>query len=297
MNAAGSPVDWDSRRLWSLWEMIRFDASGFVWLAKEMKRLSTFLSNLETFELRTEEQKKNDIATISSFRNTLEASWFVLSCDQIDRIIYECRPDSIISNEDLAHLVDDLSTRMEDECKRIVFLALSHRDAQYFSPEIPIFGVDYSTKFVTEGVFEADEAAKCLALGRPTAAVFHLMRVMEVGIKAMSRCLAIPDPIKPVDRNWGRILEKIQKEGIQKHWPNVSDRTHGDGALFEELYVSLEAVRNPWRNATMHVENKYTDDEAEHILVAVRGFMKKLASRCDENGQPLAPLLILPSSA
>jgi hypothetical protein len=38
----------------------------------------------------------------------------------------------------------------------------------------------------------------------------------------------------------------------------------------------------------MHVENKYTDDEAEDIFRAVRGFMKKLASRMDENGEPKA---------
>jgi hypothetical protein len=62
----------------------------------------------------------------------------------------------------------------------------------------------------------------------------------------------------------------------------------GDGALFASLFALLEAVRNPWRNATMHVENKYTYDEAEHILVAVKGFMRKLASRMDEQGQPLA---------
>jgi hypothetical protein len=38
----------------------------------------------------------------------------------------------------------------------------------------------------------------------------------------------------------------------------------------------------------MHIEKKYTDDEAEHIFVAVKGFMKKLASRCDEMGEPKA---------
>jgi hypothetical protein len=58
--------------------------------------------------------------------------------------------------------------------------------------------------------------------------------------------------------------------------------------VFEALYASLDAVKNPWRNATMHVENKYTDDEAEHIFVAVKGVMMKLASRCDENGDPKA---------
>jgi hypothetical protein len=62
----------------------------------------------------------------------------------------------------------------------------------------------------------------------------------------------------------------------------------GDKEFFEELHASLDAVRNPWRNATMHVERKYTDDEADHIFVAAKGFMAKLASRGDENGQPFA---------
>jgi hypothetical protein len=113
------------------------------------------------------------------------------------------------------------------------------------------------------------------------------MRLMEIGIGAVARCLGIPDPIKPSERNWGRILESIQK-GIDKHWPNSADRMSGDGALFESLHASLDAVKNPWRNATMHVDNKYTDDEAEHIFMAVKGFMKKLASRCDEGGNPKA---------
>ena len=38
----------------------------------------------------------------------------------------------------------------------------------------------------------------------------------------------------------------------------------------------------------MHVENKYTDAEAEHLFVAVKGLMTKLASRMDEGGLPLA---------
>jgi len=38
----------------------------------------------------------------------------------------------------------------------------------------------------------------------------------------------------------------------------------------------------------MHVETKYTPEEALHIFDAVKAFMKKVASRMDENGMPLA---------
>ena len=60
------------------------------------------------------------------------------------------------------------------------------------------------------------------------------------------------------------------------------------GEFFDALYASLDAVKNPWRNATMHPANKYTQEEAEHIFVSVKGFMMKLASRCGENGEPKA---------
>jgi hypothetical protein len=103
----------------------------------------------------------------------------------------------------------------------------------------------------------------------------------------VARCLAIPDPTKPVERNWGFVLGEIWK-GIEAKWPTTGARMSGDGETFESLYASLDAVKNPWRNSTMHPANKYTDDEAEHIFLAVRAFMTKLAASCDENGLPLA---------
>ena len=52
------------------------------------------------------------------------------------------------------------------------------------------------------------------------------------------------------------MLQKIRKDGIAARWPTVADRAKGDGALFEELYASLDAVKSVWRDPTMHVEKK-----------------------------------------
>ena len=117
-----------------------------------------------------------------------------------------------------------------------------------------------------------------------------MMRVMEVGIKAVAQCLGIPNPTRPAERNWGYILGEIKKD-LDAHggptptkiWSNPLDRDFFSGA-----YVSLDAVRIAWRNTTMHVENKYNGDEAEQIFITVRGFITKLATRCDENGEPKA---------
>jgi hypothetical protein len=54
------------------------------------------------------------------------------------------------------------------------------------------------------------------------------------------------------------------------------------------MYALLDAVKDAWRNPTMHIETKYTPEEASNIFATVRGFMKKVAGRMDENGEPKA---------
>ena len=115
------------------------------------------------------------------------------------------------------------------------------------------------------------------------------MRVLEIGINAARKSLKIPDPIKPAERNWGVLLRKFNEQIEKRNKATPPDWTKPSNAdFYSEIYASLDAVRNVWRNATMHIEKIYVEEEAEHIFAAVRGFMKKLASRIDENGRPLA---------
>jgi hypothetical protein len=149
-----------------------------------------------------------------------------------------------------------------------------------------LFGLDVATKFPSV-VYEIAEASKCLALERSTASAFHSIRCLEAGIRALSRCLQIADSTKASDRNWGAMLKTL-KDRIDQRWPGSSTRLSGDGEFFDNAYAALAAMQNRWRNATMHLDQKYTDEEARHIFEVVKGFMKKLASRIDEDGKPLA---------
>jgi hypothetical protein len=263
---------------------------------------TTFLNNLRN-TIRSWEKQKESYQKATDIINTEDAKFIA---DGIDELIPQLRtlgarltqmsclrlqerllelPLSIKFRQ-IATSVESISQRLTDELTMTTVLVIEADKQKYYDPPAPLFGIDVANNFLSVS-FELDESAKCLALGRPTACVFHLMRVMEIGIRATARCLQIPDPIKPAERNWGRMIKKIW-DGIEAKWPNPSNRATGDGEFFEALYASLDAVKNPWRNATMHVEKKYTDDEAEHIFVAVKGFMKALASRCDENGDPNA---------
>jgi hypothetical protein len=173
------------------------------------------------------------------------------------------------------------------ELQRVAFYSITSRN-NYAISAAEMFGEDFSVKFATNGVFELDEAGKCFAFGRATAGVFHLMRLMEIGVRAVARCIGIPDPIRGAERSWGAILRKIkeatnERDSGRPPWVNPEDKE-----LFAQAYAYLDAVRIAFRNTTMHVDNKYTDDEFEQIFVAVRGFMKTIAKRMDENGEPVA---------
>ena len=268
--------------------MHNFYAPAFLELAKEAGRLREAFSASDTSAIQmAEASRNNNVPVISNHAQRLRDLGLMMSAKQADKMVRRLKDGEALTGGEFGTLLNELYERLYDECQMLTLLLLSSSECQRYAPTKPLFGTDFATKFQTNGAFELDEAAKCMALGRPTAAVFHLMRILELGIRALSACLGLPDPTKPAERNWAVILRTIWN-GIEKKWSQSSDRMSGDGHLFEDLYASLDAVKNPWRNATMHVEKKYTDDEAEHIFMAVMGFMKKIASRMDETGNPKA---------
>ena len=78
------------------------------------------------------------------------------------------------------------------------------------------------------------------------------------------------------------------QDKIEAKWPKSTGRMDDEAKFFDSVIGSLAAMQNPYRNSTMHFDAKYTQDEAEHISLLVKGIMSKIASRMDEDGLPLA---------
>lgn len=188
--------------------------------------------------------------------------------------------DGRLTFESFNRLAEDLLLRLADELELTKCLVVESGKANFYAPETPLFGIDVAARYPS-AYQEIEEAGKCLALGRSTACVFHLMRTLEVGIRAIANSLKIPDPTKPAEKNWGVILKKIKEEIDQRQrWKRRADKN-----FFEESLASLDSIKNPWRNATMHVEKTYTEEEAENIFYVVKAFMMKIASKIDETGR------------
>lgn len=253
--------------------MLKFYASGFVELISALK----VIENLCAAGMFNENDKRMlEQHILPKLKNHAEAIGLKFTLKQIERM----GPYEIGDIETILSDAQVVSTRIRDELEDGYFLHLTADEAGFYESTEPPFGHDVASKF-PNSVFDIDESAKCLALGRYTSAVFHLMRIMESALRAIHACLGMPPPLTGNDRTWGSILKAIRDN--YKVRPAFSEMQ-----TFQELHARLDAVKDAWRNGTMHVENKYTEEEAKYLFSVTKVFVQKLALRMDEGGKPLA---------
>ena len=156
-------------------------------------------------------------------------------------------------------------------------------DQEFFfhvdQPDVPLyleakpFGERVGRKF-PKAAEDIAEASKTLALQRSTACVFHLMRVMEIGIQALGKKLKVA--INPETETWYQIGEHVDK--AIRALPAQTDREKKRKARLAAASANLNAVRIAWRNEVMHPKQTYTREEAHEVYRATRAFMDHLAS-------------------
>jgi hypothetical protein len=169
--------------------------------------------------------------------------------------------------------IDDLRRRILDQADSTFCLLLTSQDRRLFEQVAP-FGIDVETKFPSANN-DIYEAYKCLALGRATACVMHLMRVCESGLTALAKALGVPR-----QNDWGSYLREIEAKLA------AATKAAGKRSPLEQFYaeasIGIDNVRRAWRNPTMHIENSYSPERAEEILSSVRSLMRHLATRLSE---------------
>jgi hypothetical protein len=114
------------------------------------------------------------------------------------------------------------------------------------------------------------------------------MRVVEVGLRALGASLndARLEPSR--NPSWDSILKKCDEE-ISRRLAERSQEWREDDAFFSSATANLRAVKDAWRNPTMHVEQHYGEETALDVWNAVRGFMRHLATKLrDKEGEQAA---------
>lgn len=169
----------------------------------------------------------------------------------------------------LATLRDELSTR--------VFLYLPRKSQGLWEDQAP-FGRTVKTVF-SQCTTDIEEAARCLALERATASVFHIMRVFEIGMRALIHTFDDGDNWLEIEASkehgWfdltRRVFQEASNKTVNARWSDKKDRLHAHAS-------HVRNIKDAWRNQTFHLERHYNLEEAQRIFDTSRIFMQHLAA-------------------
>ena len=149
---------------------------------------------------------------------------------------------------------------------------------------VPLFG-DEVFDNLPEANYDIEEAGKCFALGRNTACVMHLMRALEVSLKAVGHGVGLPNAVELARNNWTTALKAIGDQiGVNDKAANPA-WTPEKSTFFKDVRAQLFAVKVAWRDTSMHLEKKYDEKDAKRIYDAAKNFMEHLAEHLDQTGQ------------
>jgi len=157
----------------------------------------------------------------------------------------------------------------KDEMTTFVYLELDAQSAQYYRSENP-FGLMVAVN-LNDAETDIEEAAKCLALDRGTACVFHLMRTLDFALQKFAAQLGVQVDVK---NDWGTILSKL--EAPIRSMPSSSKEEIVRKEEFQRAYAHLEAARTAWRNSTMHPRKHYSPSEAKQVFESVKIFTDQM---------------------
>jgi hypothetical protein len=177
----------------------------------------------------------------------------------------------------LAWELDELWQAIKRDLFARTFIHIPPGADEYLNREA-LFGPLVNEKF-PKAVDDIREAGSCYATGNYTASVFHLMRAVEYGLRALAKKLKVKLP-KPVDlTEWGGLLAAIEVE-IKKI--ELSPRTHKrdrDLEFFHGAAAQFRHFKNAWRNHVMHTRSMYDERQAMSVMAHVREFMQHIATR------------------
>jgi hypothetical protein len=291
-----SPVA-DSLRgqVWSLADMIEVHAHKIIGAPVELRTMKIVTEQIEDKAAVIGEKDNTDLllphlVRLVSLLADTGARAAIASANRLEERLNQ-KPLNI-TYQDVLLALNDIESRFSDEVNFIKVLILSDQESRLFdsandllSPFLSIRNVtNFSADWPTAAL-EFEEAAKCQALGRSNATMFHCMRCLEVAINALSKFLEMDSPTKTAEKNWTFILSKI-KSKIDEKYPSSGRLPGTPGAEMEMIYSTLDAVKNPWRNSTMHVDATYLPHESLQILRSTGIFLVENARHFDEAGTP-----------
>jgi hypothetical protein len=258
-------------------EILKFSAETFLWVTEGLGKLD-FLLGLSSSDFPLPEAHRKEMQSIlPKLRNHCAFINLTLSLKSIDRLSESINSNPGMMIKELKDGCDELRRRIIDEVSDNLFLYIPKTHVTWYESE-NLFGDAVDQAFPSTS-YDIKEAGKCLALRRNTAAVCHLIRVLEIGLRALAVKLKVPYDNKP----WNYVIEvadkRLRKIREQKRKPKG---WKNDEKFYSEAIAHFRFIKDAWRNYSMHVYERYDEEQAESVFNHTRAFMRHLATKLKE---------------
>lgn len=165
-----------------------------------------------------------------------------------------------------------LDQAFDDQIGSRFGVILTKEEAKLFDQKSqPLFGNLVYERFPAASD-DVAEAGACLAFNRGTAAVFHLMRVMEAGLKGLAREMGVN-----YAPSWESYIKQLDAMFAQNAYSKLTDEQKRKLPAYRDVLGDLVSVKSAWRNPTMHIVRHYDPSQAKIIFESVQAFMTNLA--------------------
>jgi hypothetical protein len=184
----------------------------------------------------------------------------------------------IWSAKEIAVAIKGLRWKVEQELRSCMFYFVDEQDKILIKATDPF---ELQSSFPS-ALKEFGDAARCISFEQGTAAVFHCMRALESGIKALATEVGKVYDIQ----QWNIILNEIESEiGLMRRngIPGLS-KLEKDSKLefLSRAAIEIGYFKDGWRNYVSHNKKPYDVLEAKSIYNHSGSFMKVLSERLSE---------------
>jgi hypothetical protein len=130
---------------------------------------------------------------------------------------------------------------------------------------------------------EVEEGIDCYALEHNTACVFHMMRVAEIGMRALAREPKVTFPNHPLEwAEWEGVIDQIESKSkaATTGMPRGAERDAAR-SFYTAAVAQLRAFKET-RNRIMHMRGSFDQLDAQRAMTQVRDFMNGLSAKIGE---------------
>ncbi len=269
-----APKDWYPGLAISLGEMMRVFKSAYLWrLSRLLERVATHMVRDADPEAQVDQKHRAAILDVlPDMRAELGPLELQVSLKKLDRIEKTLKSAKALTYGQTAWFFTGPMETVEDELALTLVLQMPRERSQYYK-KVDGFGAEVASRF-PDVARDLEEAHNCLAMARYTATVFHLMRVVEAGLQELANRLGVQfsDTLE-----WGPLLSALDKAILPMLNQTKAEKEAKEA--YNEAMAHARAVKNAWRNPTMHPRRApYDEDQAVQILTNAKALMQSLAA-------------------